>query len=35
MSEPSQPVGDLGWLPDAPATEFLTGRGQIARVEPA
>ena len=34
MSERNPPAGDLGWLPNAPATGFLLGRGQIERVEP-
>ncbi|MCL2423016.1 MAG: HEPN domain-containing protein [Micrococcales bacterium] len=25
----------LGWRPDAPATDFLLGRGQVERVEPS
>ncbi|MGN6239119.1 MAG: HEPN domain-containing protein [Cellulosimicrobium cellulans] len=28
------PLDDLGWRPDAPATEFLLERGQIERVAP-
>jgi HEPN domain-containing protein len=34
VTEPAPPPDDLGWRPDAPATEFLLGRGQIERVEP-
>ncbi|HET9896714.1 MAG TPA: hypothetical protein VFQ44_17425 [Streptosporangiaceae bacterium] len=33
MTERNVPAGDPGWLPDAPATGFLLGRGQIERVE--
>lgn len=32
--KPDPPTDDLGWRPDAPATDFLLGRGQIERVEP-
>lgn len=34
MTDRNPPVDDLGWVPDAPATGFLLGRGQIERVEP-
>ena len=34
MTERNPPAGDLGWLPDAPATGFLLDRGQIERIEP-
>jgi HEPN domain-containing protein len=33
VAERNLPADDLGWLPDAPATGFLLGRGQIERVE--
>ena len=34
MTERNPPAGDLGWLPNAPATGFLLDRGQIERIEP-
>jgi HEPN domain-containing protein len=33
VTERNTPADDLGWLPGAPATGFLLGRGQIERVE--
>ena len=34
VTERNPPAGDLGWLPDVPATGFLLDRGQIERIEP-
>ncbi|GAA1848195.1 HEPN domain-containing protein [Myceligenerans crystallogenes] len=34
IADPTRPPEDLNWRPDAPAKEFLLGRGQIEQVEP-